>query len=38
MALKAIIHKTGVSFSDLDRNIYADHELTLVRLSGGPKR
>ena len=31
MALKAIIHKAKVSFSDLDRNIYADHELTLAR-------
>lgn len=31
MALKAIIHKAAVSFSDLDRNIYADHELTLAR-------
>ncbi|MBX7210422.1 MAG: YaeQ family protein [Verrucomicrobiaceae bacterium] len=31
MALKAIIHKASVSLSDLDRNIYADHELTLAR-------
>lgn len=31
MALKAIIHKVRVSFSDLDRNIYRDHELTLAR-------
>lgn len=31
MALKAIIHKASVSFSDLDRNVYADHELTLAR-------
>lgn len=31
MALKAIIHKAKVSFSDLDRNVYADHELTLAR-------
>lgn len=31
MALKAIIHKARVSFSDLDRNVYADHDLTLAR-------
>lgn len=31
MALKAIIHKARVSFSDLDRNVYTDHELTLAR-------
>lgn len=31
MALKAIIHKASVSFSDIDRNIYGDHELTLAR-------
>lgn len=31
MALKAIIHKATVSFSDLDRNFYADYELTLAR-------
>jgi len=31
MALKATIHKAGVSFSDLDRNVYADHEITLAR-------
>ncbi|MBL9180013.1 MAG: YaeQ family protein [Verrucomicrobiaceae bacterium] len=31
MALKATIHKVGVSFSDLDRNVYADHEITLAR-------
>lgn len=31
MALKAIIYKAGVSFSDLDRNVYADHTLTVAR-------
>lgn len=31
MALKAIIHKASVSFSDLDQNVYADHEVTLAR-------
>jgi uncharacterized protein YaeQ len=31
MALKAIIYKAKVSFSDLDRNVYADHELTIAR-------
>lgn len=31
MALKAIIHKARISFSDLDRNIYSDHELTVAR-------
>lgn len=31
MALKATIHKASVSFSDLDRNVYADHEITLAR-------
>lgn len=31
MALKAIIHKATVSFSDLDRNVYADHVVTLAR-------
>lgn len=31
MALKAIIHKASVSFSDLDQNIYADHDLTVAR-------
>lgn len=31
MALKAIIHKACVSFSDLDRNVYSDHTLTLAR-------
>jgi uncharacterized protein YaeQ len=31
MALKAIIHKASVSFSDLDRNIYQDHTLTIAR-------
>ncbi len=31
MALKAIIHKASVSFSDLDRNLYSDHTLTIAR-------
>lgn len=31
MALKAIIYKAGVSFSDLDRNLYSDHTLTIAR-------
>ena len=31
MALKAIIYKAKVSFSDLDRNVYCDHELTIAR-------
>ena len=31
MALKAIIYKAKVSFSDLDRNLYSDHELTIAR-------
>lgn len=31
MALKAIIHKANVSFSDLDRNVYRDHNLTIAR-------
>jgi uncharacterized protein YaeQ len=31
MALKAIIYKAKVSFSDLDLNRYADHEITLAR-------
>ena len=31
MALKAIIYKANVSFSDLDSNRYADHTLTLAR-------
>lgn len=31
MALKAIIYKVAVSFSDLDNNIYNDHTLTIAR-------
>ncbi|WP_395715362.1 YaeQ family protein [Prosthecobacter sp.] len=31
MALKATIHKASVSFSDLDRNVYADHEITIAQ-------
>ncbi len=31
MALKAIIYRASVSFSDLDRNVYSDHSLTIAR-------
>jgi uncharacterized protein YaeQ len=31
MALKAIVYKANVSFSDLDRNVYVDHVLTVAR-------
>lgn len=31
MAIKATIYKAKVQFSDLDRNIYTDHNLTLAR-------
>ncbi len=31
MALKAIIHKAKVSYSDLDNNVYRDHDVTLAR-------
>lgn len=31
MALKATIYKAAVSFSDLDRNVYADHDITIAR-------
>ena len=31
MAIKATIHKALVQFSDLDRNAYADHSLTIAR-------
>jgi uncharacterized protein YaeQ len=31
MAIKATIHKALVDFSDLDRNIYTDHNLTIAR-------
>jgi uncharacterized protein YaeQ len=31
MALKATIYKANVSFSDLDRNVYSDHVLTIAR-------
>ncbi|MFM7604941.1 MAG: YaeQ family protein [Prosthecobacter sp.] len=31
MALKAIIHKARVSFSDLDRNVYQDHTITIAQ-------
>lgn len=31
MALKATIYKANVQFSDLDRNLYSDHNLTIAR-------
>lgn len=31
MAIKATIHKAAVQFSDLDRNFYSDHNLTIAR-------
>lgn len=31
MALKAIIHKAHLNLSDLDRQVYAEHALTLAR-------
>lgn len=31
MAIKATIHKASVQFSDLDRNHYSDHNLTIAR-------
>lgn len=31
MAIKAIIYKAAVQVSDLDRNLYSDHQLTLAR-------
>ena len=31
MAIKATIHKASVQFSDLDRNQYSDHTLTIAR-------
>ncbi|MDB6137615.1 MAG: hypothetical protein JWO94_687 [Verrucomicrobiaceae bacterium] len=31
MAIKATIYKASVQFSDLDRNYYADHSLTIAR-------
>jgi uncharacterized protein YaeQ len=31
MAIKATIHKAGIQFADLDRNIYSDHNLTIAR-------
>jgi uncharacterized protein YaeQ len=31
MALKAIIYKAALQFSDLDENVYSDHQLTLAR-------
>jgi len=31
MALKAIIHKAQITFSDLDQQVYAEHSVTLAR-------
>ena len=31
MAQNAIIHRASVSYSDLDRNLYSDHTLTIAR-------
>ena len=31
MALKATIHKAKIQISDIDRNIYGDHEVTIAR-------
>ena len=31
MALKATIHKASLDISDIDRNVYTDHNLTLAR-------
>lgn len=31
MALKAIIHKAQINLSDLDRQVYAEHSVTLAR-------
>jgi uncharacterized protein YaeQ len=31
MALKATIYKAKVQLADMDRNVYADHELTIAR-------
>lgn len=31
MALKATIYKATVQLADMDRNVYADHELTIAR-------
>ena len=31
MAIKATIYKASVQFSDLDRNVYSDHSLTIAR-------
>jgi uncharacterized protein YaeQ len=31
MAIKATIHKATVQVSDLDRNIYSDHQVTIAR-------
>lgn len=31
MALKATIHKASIEVSDIDRNIYSDHNLTIAR-------
>ena len=31
MALKAIIHKAQIQLSDMDRNVYCDHSVTIAR-------
>jgi uncharacterized protein YaeQ len=31
MALKAIIHKAQIQISDMDRQVYADHSVTIAR-------
>ncbi|MBM3851473.1 MAG: YaeQ family protein, partial [Verrucomicrobia bacterium] len=31
MALKATIHKAQIQLSDMDRNVYRDHPVTIAR-------
>ncbi|MEY3534956.1 MAG: hypothetical protein RLZZ582_532, partial [Verrucomicrobiota bacterium] len=31
MALKATIHKAQIQLSDMDRNVYCDHSVTIAR-------
>src|SRR4051812_39568356 len=31
MALKAIIYKANLQLSDIDRNVYGDHQVTIAR-------
>ena len=31
MALKATIHKAQIQLSDMDRNVYGDHSVTIAR-------